>query len=137
MTTPPLTLVAADPGPSSPWPPATFTVTPIVDGDHDITTHTVQVGLSDVAWRQLVGDIARAVFATRMHSPLYPLLLAAGQPTNDLDRVDALTKLVARLNDASRGTLHAFPPSWDITPEEAMALGCEMAEAADDPKGGR
>ena len=133
MTTPSLTVVPTDATPA-PWPPATFTVTPIVDGDHDITTHTVQIALTDVAWRQLVGDIARAIYDRRTHAGIYALILAAGRPVNDQDRADALTKLVARLNGrVAPGSNYTLPPMWDLAPESAMAFGSELAEAAEDP----
>lgn len=131
MTTQPLQTTTED---QPDFPPAVFDVCPVIDGDHDITTHAVRVQLTDIAWRELVGDIARAVYAAREHTPLYPLMLAAGRPTNDLDRVDALTKLVGRLNSAANPLPHPFPPMWDLTPEFADAMAMHMNDAADAPK---
>lgn len=104
----------------------TFVVDQVADNDdNDVGTHAVRVTLTPVQWRQVVGDIARAVYRGRQHTPLYPLLLAAGRPTNDVDRVDALTRLVQRLGmDA---------PSWELTPERAAALVVELDEAAQEP----
>lgn len=89
-------------------------------------THEVVVTLSPVQHRQLLGDFARAVAATRSAGASnFALLLQAGRPGNDLRRMDALTRLVDRLG--------LQPCSWTLTLEQAEALSADLDEAAEEP----
>lgn len=105
----------------------TFTVDGIVDQERDGTiNHVVQVQLTPVQWRMLIGDIARATQRARERGlPVTAQWAAAGVPSNDLARQDALTELLAILGMPS--------PAWLITPEEAQAVASELDEGAAEP----
>jgi hypothetical protein len=90
--------------------------------------HRVQVRLSTVAWRQLLGDIARAAMKARAaRRPIWAAFLGAGATdVRGLERLDAITRL--------RVILGMEDPSWDLSPEEATALGNALLEAAEEPE---
>lgn len=118
------TLIAVPDEPPTTQP--TFTVDAIVEEDkHGAVTHDVQVTLSAVQWRMLLGDIARAFHRARTSGqPVTAKLVAAGHPDNDLARMDALTDLQRLLGMA--------PPAWLVAPEEAGTLALALADAAEE-----
>jgi hypothetical protein len=118
------------------FPPAAdtapaFDVTRIVEED----LHQVELSLTDAQWRELVGDIAARVLTLRGQGrPVLTKLLAAGVRPGSMAQQDALTELVGMLKGSThRGSAHALPPSWALTPEDATRLGCELWDAAEEP----
>jgi hypothetical protein len=101
--------------------------------DHGDGIHEIRVALTPAAWRTLVGDIARAIYRTTEPGGrgIVHLIYAAGRTRDDMDRHDALTALLQRLevhmpNDAGR--------SWMLTPDQAGGLLAELDEALVEPE---
>jgi hypothetical protein len=107
-----------------------FEVEAVVEQHPDGTdSHHVRVALSPVAWRELVGDVARGCLLAMAHGePLIAKLTAAGVGGNDVERMDALTRLVQILEAAGQG-----PASWLLTTDQADPLIIDLEHAADDP----
>lgn len=105
----------------------TFHVDGIVDQERDGTVnHVVQVSLTPVQWRMLVGDFARAVQRARERMlPVTSQMAAAGVASNDLDRQDALTELMAILGMPA--------PAWLLSPEEALVVALQLDDGAAEP----
>lgn len=117
--------------------PTLLDVVPVVEqeANGDIT-HQVQLTLTDVQWRMLVGDIARRLHDIRGANTvaIWALLHRAGEPRSSIEREDALTDLVKILSGTTfRGSAHSLPPQWDLSPEDAGALALALAEASEDP----
>ena len=85
--------------------PPTFDVTPVIEQDRDGTVHhDVQVTLSDVAWRMLVGDVAARMVTLRSHSrPLWTRVIVAGHRPTSLTQQAGLDELVGELDDPGPG----------------------------------
>lgn len=123
--------LAAVPDPT----PVVFDVVPIIEDERDGLRHEVRLTLTDVQWRQLVGDIAARVLTLRGQGrPVLTKLLAAGHRPSGTVQQDALTELVQMLaGPTHRGSAHTLPPMWDLSPEDAGALVLALSEASDDP----
>ena len=97
----------------------------VVENHRDGTgTHQVQITLSAVEHRQLVGDIARRLFALRVRGEgIHHLLLAAGRPGNDAARADALTDLMRVLAMPRPGVVLEVDDAeaFHVAVEEALA----------------
>ena len=107
----------------------TFEVTQVAENTDDgHGLHRVQVQLSTVAWRQFLGDIARACMAAKVRKrPVWAAFIHAGATgVIGLERLDAITRL--------RVTLGMPDPFWDLSPEEATALGNALLEASEEPE---
>ena len=119
-----------------PTPTEVFDVVKVVEQDADWAIHhNVQVTLTDVQWRMLVGDIAARVLTLMSDGhPVIAKLMAAGVRPCDTHQQDALTDLVQLLaGPTHRGSTHTLPPLWDLTPEDADHLAMRLGEAALDP----
>lgn len=114
-----------------------LTAQPRIEQERDGTvTHVVEVRLSDVAWRMLVGDIARRLHAIRGANTvaIWALLHRAGEPRGSIGREDALTDLVALLGGPTfRGSPHGLPPTFELTIDQADSLIFALAEATEEP----
>lgn len=80
--------------------------------------HTVQVTLTDEAWRVVISTIGRAMTLGRLQPSL---LFSAGR--NGLDGIHQAQAIAARVE----------PPAWHIDPEVAEALALRLSEAAEEP----
>ena len=126
------TLRALDtPDPAAPEPGADlpFVVEAVVEQHPDGTdSHHVRATLTDAAWRNLVGDIARAMLRARSAGQATTAkLYGAGYPVNDRHRMDALTDLVRSLQSVGQG-----PASWLLTADDqtdALAEALDVAQA--------
>ncbi|MGG5257496.1 hypothetical protein [Phycicoccus avicenniae] len=72
----------------------------IVENTDDGHTHHVQITLSPVQYRMLVGDIARRIHAIRGANSvaIWALIHRAGEPRSSVLREDALSDLLQILN---------------------------------------
>lgn len=108
---------------------APFTVQQYANNDTDGNgIHQVHIDLTAHTWRNVVGDIARAMWsAVNDGQPVVAKLVAAGRPENDADRVHALGRLVA--------LLEPYQPrrSWSLTPEQALMVAALLDDAAQEP----
>ena len=86
-------------------------------------THDVQVELTDVAWRTLVGDFAARVrWLHEGGAAIFTTLLEAGKRPGGTSQQDALTLLVTQLAGPTFiGSAHSLPPTFTHTPDEASA----------------
>lgn len=80
--------------------------------------HTVQVTLTDEAWRVVISTIGRAMVLGRLPSSL---LFSAG--AGGLDGIHQAQAIAARVE----------APSWLLDPEQAGALALDLSEAAEEP----
>lgn len=113
---------------------STFVAEPLIENtpEGDVT-HEVVVTLAQVAYRQLVGDFAAAI-ASRMGTGILPKVLAAGSRPCGITQQRALDELIVMLaGPTHRGSEHALPPSWSLTPAEAARLLVDLAQAIEEP----
>jgi hypothetical protein len=115
--------------------PALLNVTPIVEQHRDGVHHEVQLELTDVQWRQLVGDIAARILTLRGQGrPILSKLMAAGVRPTGIAQQRALDELLELLHGPThKFSAHHLPPVWDLTPEDAGHLALQLAEASEEP----
>jgi hypothetical protein len=132
---PPLTAVPAAPDTTSEAPALLDVVAVIEEETNGDIRHDVQLTLTDVQWRMLVGDIAARILHLRANGrPVLGKLLAAGSRPCGIVQQNALTDLVTMLSGVTYpGSAHTLPPQWDLAPEDAGHLVQMLTEALEEP----
>ena len=93
----------------------------IVNDDRD--GYTIQISLTGVATRDLLKALGRRALL-RTRAGIGWRLLAIGDTTGD-DQDRTLTALTHTLGD--------WTPTWDLSPDDATALGNWLLEQAEEP----
>lgn len=103
--------------------PSPVDVTPVIEHNIDGTdTHLVQIALRHHAMREVVQAVARAYLTGRIYTHM---LIAAGQTgTAGMDAANAVARAVGM----------GAAPVWDLSPDDATALGHALLESAEEPR---